>query len=311
MSSIKLESDLIFNRKHYIKELMDIQLIINKLKELEFDDFWDFVDLVLRNKINIDNLVKITIPINSKEQFKSLIRLENLRPILYLYIKDNVEDILSCVDDTYRIGYIIDSDKIEEFKNAVKKFKIIDKLNKSGGIVKVNIDPEKDLHNLGLTNKITEPFLTFPFFSEVWVNWNISKFSQLPIEDLKYLEYQLLLMKSNMLSGDTCGINAKDYGYDGNIEYKFSLYQPYLSKAHINKDVLYIPGIESSKISLNKNYDPYEMSTSEITKIREVYDYSEDSKSCVADYSSNYNCTGSAILRPIVSNFISSVLGVE
>lgn len=307
---IELDKNVFFQRKNFVKDLLNIQNIINKQKEIEFDSYIDFINLVITNKINIDNICKVIIPIESYEELNSLFRINHFKPILYIYIKNDIENIIKNIDKEYKIGIIIDDNNIDKFKNSVEKYQKISILRNCCGIVKVNIDPSKDLDSFNLLNKITEPFLTFPFFNNIWINWNLNLFNNLPINILKYLDYQLSLLKINVLNTDY-EINGSKYGYNSSIKYKYDFYYSFYNKIHMNEDYMYIPTIESSKIYFNKDYDIDKMSTSEITKMREFYDYTSNDKSCITTYYDNKLCTGSALIPSYVYEFISSILGVK
>ena len=247
MNMIKLDENVYFQRKCFVSELLNIQNIINKQKEIEFDSFSDFIETVIKNKIDIDNIFKIIIPIEHWEELESLFRIKNLKPLLYVHIKDDIENIVKSIEGNYRFGIIIDSDKLEEFKSCMEKYKKIDNFKNCGGVVKVSINPQEDLDSFSFLNKITEPFFTFPFFNNIWINWNLKDFENLPIKILKYLEYQLLLLKANVLNNEY-EINGNKYGYGSDIKYKYNFYYSFFNKIHINKDFMYIPYIENSKI---------------------------------------------------------------
>lgn len=307
---IELDKNVFFQRKNFVKDLLNIQDIINKQKEIEFDSYIDFINLVITNKINIDNICKVIIPIESYEELNSLFRINHFKPILYVYIKNDIENIIKNIDKEYKIGIIIDSNNIDKFKNSVEKYQKISILRNCCGVVKVNIDPSKDLDSFNLLNKITEPFLTFPFFNNIWINWNLNLFNNLPINTLKYLDYQLSLLEINVLHTDY-EINGSKYGYNSSIKYKYDFYYSFYNKIHMNEDYMYIPTVESSKIYFNKDYDIDKMSTGEITKMREFYDYTSNDKSCITTYYDNKLCTGSALIPSYVYEFISSILGVK
>ena len=304
-SVVKLNDTFFYKRKYFVSDLMNKEDIISKVKEIEFDSFESFVKNVLKEKIlDLDLFKRVIIPITSSKELEAVLSITNISSRLAVYFKEVPEDVSSYIKPL-NIDYVIDSENIEKFKEIVKKDKFIENLFYGRGIVKINFEPTTELDQLSVN--ITDPFFIFPYFNNVQINWNIDKFENLPISSLKALRYHLVLLRRNVLNTPyrwNCGL----YGFDEEVEVPYKLFATYINKANVDMNSIYFKGNGNSHLFFDKEYDPYKMSTGEISSIREWYDYNSEDLSYIDTYESNFICMGSPIVRPYISQFIEDTL---
>ncbi len=324
------KNEFLYTRKFFVKDLLNISTIINGSAIIKFASFEDFVDNVLVKKyIDLGYVFRAWIPIQSEDELENLLKIDSgTRPPFIIDLKDvNLNmlnmlpvgkgiylhadlKVISKIKDLYKENF----DKCDSFKQFLKAT-----TGKNGGFFTVRID-SKSLDNIAYD--VTDPFLTFPYFSNIVLDIDWKSLNDISIGSLDALQYWLTFLNLNNLgSKKEIVINYSDDGEDLVADYYLNVFCPETSKkTFVTGHRLFLEKEESGHcydMDYYCNKDGNDVPFEEINRLRMPFDtrleYSntipKKMLSMISLYQ-NKECTGHYDVVPMVTRlFYKSLYG--
>lgn len=320
-----LEKGFTFNRKFFVKDLLNPNECLKNAALLEFESFNAFTKTVITDtKINIGNASKFIVPVRNSDEVLFLLRLNPVnRPHMIIKLEDFSHETLDSFFKIPNTSLLIDEDNITNLKQS-----LLDKPSNNFckfcmntyGYVRINISAD-DVHDW--VYRLTDAFFAFPFFCIADVHIDYLSFNDMPITTMDAIEWQCNILANNMKRNNR-GLNWKAFGAicenectDGDCKgtclekgYEYDTIHYSRAKRVFVSDEgkMYIETKEfkASELDLYKDYDCEALTLRDIDPIRACYDAKITQTCGVKDVAlislyQNYQIYGNVAMVPYIT----------